>query len=88
MSRTNLGPRCGPRVRRCVRSALGSETSRAFGSRGGTGTVASVAPEGALSYAVLTSGEPIRYPEATRPVGSLDGIASRIPMVTETDLAF
>ncbi|UGT70112.1 hypothetical protein LTT66_08070 [Nocardia gipuzkoensis] len=45
-------------------------------------------PERALSCAVLTSGEPILYPRATRRLGSLDGIGSETPKVAETDLAF
>lgn len=64
------------------------ETRRVFVHLGFTENVAWAHPERALSCAVLTSGKPIPYPQATRWLGLLHAITSETPKVAETDLAF
>ncbi|MEU2179013.1 hypothetical protein ABZ552_32795 [Nocardia sp. NPDC019219] len=85
---SDLGRKYGSMLPRWVGSPSGPETRSALGRLGRADHAAWADPGHALSCAVLTSGDPIRNPEGTRPAGSLDGSHRRTPRRAETDLAF
>ncbi|WP_159849898.1 hypothetical protein [Nocardia sp. CY41] len=85
---SNLGRKHGPMLLRWAAGPSVPETRRAIERLGRAGHAAWADSGHVLSIAVLTSGDPIRYPEATLLAGSLDGSHRQTPRVAETDLAF
>ncbi|MBF6469939.1 hypothetical protein IU427_32980 [Nocardia beijingensis] len=85
---SNLGRKHGPVLLRWAAGPSVPETRGAIGRLGRAGHAAWPDSGHALSFAVLTSGDPIRYAEATLVAGSLDGSHRQTPRVAATDLAF
>jgi hypothetical protein len=67
-------------------SLYGRDTDLAFGHLGFTNILGWADPERAISCAVLTSGEPILYPELSRFYGLMQRITGESPKVPRSEL--